>query len=61
MAEDNFIRDFIVKALGKIVKRGSQFCVVSKDGKKNFGCFPSRKQAQKRLQEIEFFKRRDKS
>ncbi len=59
MTEDNFIRDFIVKALGKIVKRGSQFCVVSKDGKRDFGCFSSRKKALKRLREVEFFKRRD--
>ncbi len=58
MAEDNFIRDFIVKALGKIVKRGSQFCVVSKDGKRDFGCFPNRKKAEERLRQVEFFKRR---
>ncbi len=60
MAEDNFIRDFITKIFGKIVKRGSQFCVVSKDGKRNFGCFKTRKEAEKRLRSVEFFKNRNK-
>lgn len=39
-----------------IKKEGSQYCVFSKDGTKKLGCFPSRKQAVKRLQQIEYFK-----
>jgi hypothetical protein len=39
-----------------IKKQGSQYCVFSKDGSKNLGCFPSREQAVKRLQQIEYFK-----
>jgi hypothetical protein len=55
MTEDNFIREFIIKSISKIVKRGNKFCVVSKDGKRNFGCFNSRQKALKRLREVEFF------
>lgn len=62
MTEDNFIRDFIVeKTLGIIRKVGNEFCIFSKKGKK-LGCFSSRKKAEKRLREIEFFSRdKDKS
>lgn len=38
-------------------KDGSEWCVFSKSGKK-LGCFPTKKQAQERLQEIEFFKQK---
>ena len=39
-----------------IKKEGDEYCVFSKDGTKKLGCFPSRKQAVKRLQQIEYFK-----
>jgi len=39
-----------------IRKKGNEYCVFSKDGSKNLGCFPSREQAVKRLQQIEYFK-----
>jgi len=48
-----------------IVRKGSQFCVVgkskTKSGKpRNFGCFGSKKEAAKRLGQVEGFKRRGK-
>ena len=39
---------------------GGRFRVVSKTGR-NLGTFASRKQAEKRLRQVEFFKRRDKA
>jgi hypothetical protein len=42
-----------------IRKQGSQWCIFSKKGKK-LQCFPTKKQAQDRLRQIEFFKNRDK-
>ncbi len=45
----------------RIVKRGSRHCVTSEDGSKNLGCGPSKGWAEKRLQQVEFFKRQDKS
>ncbi len=47
----------IAKAV--IKKVGNQHCIFSKSGKK-LQCFATRKQALKRLREIEFFSRRDK-
>lgn len=35
--------------------KSKPFCIYSKKGKK-LGCFPSRKQAEERLGQIEFFK-----
>lgn len=54
---DALINDQMAQAV--IRKRGSQWCVFSKNGK-NLGCFPTKKKAQDRLQEIEFFKNKDK-
>jgi len=36
------------------------YCVYSEDGTRKFGCFSTREGAEKRLQEIHFFKRQDK-
>lgn len=44
------------KSLAKIIKKGSKWCVVSEDGTRNLGCYPSEDQAKKRLQQIEYFK-----
>lgn len=47
------------KTKAVIRKRGNQWCVFSKEGK-NLGCFDTRKEAVKRLRQIEFFSRREK-
>ena len=36
-----------------IQKRGSEWCVVSEDGTKKLGCYPTEKQARERLRQIE--------
>jgi hypothetical protein len=46
------------RSISKIIKRGSQWCVVCKDGAKNLGCFPTEQEARKRLNEVEFFKKK---
>lgn len=43
-----------------IVKRGSQFCLISKKGNKNLGCFPTKAGAVKRERQVQFFKRKGK-
>jgi hypothetical protein len=40
----------------RIVKRGKKHCVVSEDGSKNLGCSPSRGGAERRLEQVEYFK-----
>jgi len=40
-----------------IRKRGNKYCVLSKDGDRNLGCYDSKKQASERLRQVEFFKR----
>lgn len=45
------------KTVAVIRKIGDQYCVFSKDGK-NLGCSDSKKGAQKRLQQVEFFKQK---
>ncbi len=37
----------------KIQKSGGEWCVVSEDGAKKLGCFPTEKQARERLRQIE--------
>src|SRR3990167_329609 len=53
MAKELIVSELIEK---RIVKRGSQWCVVSEDGDKNLGCKSSEAGARKRLQQVEFFK-----
>jgi hypothetical protein len=43
------------KAIAKIIKKGSQWCVVSESGK-NLGCSKTKDGALKRLKQVEFFK-----
>lgn len=38
---------------------GSRWCVYSSDGSRSFGCYPSRKQAEERLKQVEGFKHMD--
>jgi hypothetical protein len=44
-------------AVGTIVKDGSRYCLVFSNGRKE--CFSSRKKAEKREQQVKFFKNRD--
>lgn len=41
-----------------IKKQGNKYVIKSKDGKKKLGSYPTRKGAVKRLQQIEYFKKR---
>jgi hypothetical protein len=43
------------KEYSVVQKMGNEWCVLSEEGKK-LGCYPSRKQAEERLREIEYFK-----
>ncbi len=40
----------------KIVRRGAKYCVTSEDGSREFGCFDSKAEAQRRLGQVESFK-----
>lgn len=40
----------------KIQKKDSQWCAVSEDGSRSFGCYDSKEKAIKRLQQVEYFK-----
>lgn len=42
----------------EIAKQGNEWCVRSKDGTRNFGCYKTRQEAEDRLRQVEFFKRR---
>jgi hypothetical protein len=42
----------------KIVKQGSKFVILSKDGSKKLGEYDNEKDAKDRLRQIEFFKRK---
>jgi len=53
------LKDYSVAVIRKNGPNSKPYCVYSKDGKRKFGCYSSRKQAQKRLQQIEFFKKQD--
>lgn len=44
------------KSTARVVKRGDKWCVVSEDGTKNLGCSKTKEGAQKRLQQVEYFK-----
>jgi len=39
----------------KIVEKGNEFCVIAESGR-SMGCYPSRKKAEERLQQVEMFK-----
>ncbi len=54
---EKFAAEF--KTIGVIRKSGSQWCIFSKSGKK-LECFKTKKEATKRLQEIEFFSNQNK-
>lgn len=43
----------------RIVFRDGEYCAVSEDGSRNFGCFPTRAQAARRLGQVESFKSED--
>ena len=51
--------DFII---GKVVvERDGEFCVMSEDGSRSFGCYPSEREANSRLAEVESFKEMNKA
>lgn len=39
-----------------IKKVDGEWCVLSEDGSRSFGCFPTKGEAEDRLAEVEFFK-----
>jgi hypothetical protein len=39
-----------------IVKRGSKYCLISKSTGRNLGCYPTKKGAEKRERQVQFFK-----
>lgn len=43
-----------------IKKQGNKYVIKSKDGKKKLGSYTSKKAAKKRLQQIEYFKKKGK-
>ncbi len=45
----------------KIVLREGKYCVLSQDGSRSFGCFKTKEEAQKRLAQVEGFKRKEGS
>lgn len=44
------------KSIARVVKKGNQWCVVSEDGTHHFGCSKTKEGAEKRLQQVEYFK-----
>lgn len=49
-------------AIGKVVvERDGEFCVTSEDGSRSFGCYPSEREANSRLAEIESSKEMNKA
>lgn len=52
---DKILDDAVERSSAVIKKQGNQWCVFSKTGK-NLGCFSTKKKAQERLGQIEFFK-----
>ena len=61
--DDNFDDTYIILEDGervhiswleekKIKKEDGKYCVYSKDGKRNFGCYSTRKEAENRLRQI---------
>jgi hypothetical protein len=54
----NWYRFALIQKSAKIVEKGSQWCVESEDGK-NMGCYDTKKEAEERLRQIEYFKHKD--
>lgn len=44
------------KIAERIRKQGNKYVVQSEDGSRNFGTYTSRKEAEKRLRQVEYFK-----
>lgn len=43
-----------------IIKRGGKWCVISEKTGRSFGCYATKKEAAKRLGQVEYFKHRGK-
>jgi len=44
-----------------VVKRGGKWCVLSEKTGRSFGCYATKKEAMRRLQQVEYFKHRKKA
>lgn len=56
VAQDGKIERLPLDGVAKIIRQeGDQYCVYSEDGSRSFGCYPSRTQAEERLQQIHYF------
>lgn len=56
VAQDGKIERVETAGVAKIIRQeGEQYCVYSEDGSQSFGCYPSRAQAEERLQQIHYF------
>jgi len=51
--------DFIVEKV--VVERDGEFCVMSEDGSRSFGCYPSKQEAEARLAQVESFRDMNKA
>lgn len=56
MKKRRALREAATALVEMIVHKDGQWCVMSKDGTKNLGCFPTEEEAKKRLARVEFFK-----
>lgn len=55
-AKNAYEEDLFDKTEALIKKQGSKWCVFSKDGQKNLGCYNTRKEAIHRLVQVEIHK-----
>ena len=56
VAENGKIERVETVGVAKIIRQeGDKYCVYSEDGSRSFGCYPSRAQAEERLQQIHYF------
>lgn len=56
VAQDGKINRVPLGGVAKIIRQeGDEYCVYSEDGSRSFGCYPSRIQAEERLQQIHYF------
>ncbi|HEY7823040.1 MAG TPA: DUF2945 domain-containing protein, partial [Acidimicrobiia bacterium] len=56
VAQDGKVERITTEGVAKIIRQdGDEFCVYSEDGQRSFGCYPTREQAEERLQQIHYF------
>jgi hypothetical protein len=60
VAQDGKITRFATDGMAKIIRQeGDQYCVYSHDGDQEFGCYPTRSEAEERLRQIHYFSDED--